>query len=123
MGGLLTLASFVARFPRIDTVNTTGAQNQNNSTIQGTVIAIYEIGCTCCSLCVLCRATRLKGRTRTGMIGALTCLYVGERFGRRKTIFFGSIIMTIGAALQCTAYSLAQLIGQSRRLYVGNAHR
>lgn len=44
------------------------------------------------------------------MIGALSCLYVGEKLGRRVTIFIGAIIMTIGAALQCTSYSLAQLI-------------
>lgn len=33
--GLLTLASFIATFPEIDTVNTTGAQRSHNSTIQG----------------------------------------------------------------------------------------
>lgn len=34
-GGLLTLESFVETFPQIDTVNTTGAQQHYNSTIQG----------------------------------------------------------------------------------------
>jgi hypothetical protein len=34
-GGLLTLESFVKTFPQIDTVNTTGAQQHYNSTIQG----------------------------------------------------------------------------------------
>jgi hypothetical protein len=33
--GLLTLGSFIAVFPQIDTVNTTGSQNSHNSTIQG----------------------------------------------------------------------------------------
>jgi hypothetical protein len=33
--GLLTLGSFIAVFPQIDTVNTTGNQNSHNSTIQG----------------------------------------------------------------------------------------
>lgn len=33
--GLLTLASFIAVFPQIDTLNTSGAQKSHNSTIQG----------------------------------------------------------------------------------------
>lgn len=36
-GNVLTLQSFVAEFPDIDTVNTTGSQKSHNSTIQGTV--------------------------------------------------------------------------------------
>lgn len=35
-GGLLTLDSFVGTFPQLDTVNTTGAKQHYNSTIQGT---------------------------------------------------------------------------------------
>lgn len=30
--------------------------------------------------------------------------------GRKKTIFIGSIIMVIGAAIQCSSFSLGQLI-------------
>jgi len=30
--------------------------------------------------------------------------------GRKKTIFVGSIIMVIGAAIQCSSFSLGQLI-------------
>jgi hypothetical protein len=33
--GLLTLGSFIAIFPQIDTVNTHGSQKSYNSTIQG----------------------------------------------------------------------------------------
>jgi hypothetical protein len=33
--GLLTLGSFIAVFPQIDTVNTEGTQKSHNSTIQG----------------------------------------------------------------------------------------
>lgn len=33
--GLLTLGSFIAVFPQIDTVNTTGSEKSHNSTIQG----------------------------------------------------------------------------------------
>lgn len=34
-GGLLTLESFIADFPQLDTVNTVGQQQSYNSTIQG----------------------------------------------------------------------------------------
>jgi MFS family permease len=30
--------------------------------------------------------------------------------GRKKTIFVGSVIMVIGAAIQCSSFSLGQLI-------------
>lgn len=39
-GGLLTLDSFNTQFPRMDTIHTTGAENSDNSQIQGPSIAI-----------------------------------------------------------------------------------
>lgn len=44
LGSLLTLDSFVATFPRIDTAHTTGALKNYNSVIQGTVVAVFELG-------------------------------------------------------------------------------
>jgi hypothetical protein len=44
LGSLLTLESFVATFPGIDTANTTGAKKNYNSVIQGTVVAVFELG-------------------------------------------------------------------------------
>jgi hypothetical protein len=35
-GGLLTLDSFVETFPQLDTINTSGATQHYNATIQGT---------------------------------------------------------------------------------------
>jgi hypothetical protein len=34
-GGLLTLSAFNTQFPQMDTINTTGAEQQYNSQIQG----------------------------------------------------------------------------------------
>ena len=49
--------------------------------------------------------------------GAITTIFIGNPLGRRKTIFLGSSIMIVGAALQCSSYSLGQFI--SGRLITG----
>ncbi|KAJ5128951.1 hypothetical protein N7448_002661 [Penicillium atrosanguineum] len=85
MSGLLTGDAFVARFPEIDTTKS----GHGSSSLQGTVVAIYEIGC---------------------FLGAIISLFVGERLGRRKCIMAGCVILSIGAALQCSAYSIPHLI-------------
>jgi hypothetical protein len=41
-GPLLDLPSWVATFPRIDTVHTKGAQATDNSRVQGTVVAMVS---------------------------------------------------------------------------------
>ncbi|KAF2164388.1 hypothetical protein M409DRAFT_37072 [Zasmidium cellare ATCC 36951] len=88
-GNVLTLPAFVSVFPQIDTVNTTGAQEQHNSTIQGLVIALFVLGAG---------------------IGALTCMKVGDWLGRRMTIFCAAIIAIVGVILMASSFSLAQLI-------------
>ncbi|KAJ5701691.1 hypothetical protein N7488_009239 [Penicillium malachiteum] len=85
MSGLLSGDAFTARFPEIDTTST----GHGSSSLQGTVVAIYEIGC---------------------FFGAIMSLLFGEKFGRRKCIMAGSLILTIGAAIQCSAYGIPQLI-------------
>ncbi|KAJ5537817.1 General substrate transporter [Penicillium frequentans] len=87
--GLLTLASFIAVFPQIDTLNTSGAQKSHNSTIQGTTVAIYEVGCA---------------------LGAFSCGFLGDRLGRRRTIFLAGCIALVGIIIQATPFSLGQLI-------------
>ncbi|KAJ5082754.1 hypothetical protein N7532_011797 [Penicillium argentinense] len=94
MGGLLTLNSFVATFPQIDTTKAgemglSAAERSTRSTVQGITTASYNLGCFC---------------------GAIFCIWIGNYLGRRKTIFFGSIIMVVGASLQACAYSLPHLI-------------
>jgi len=85
MSGLLTGRAFTAQFPEIDT--TAGAGG--SSSLQGTVVAIYEIGC---------------------FFGAILALLFGEKIGRRKTIMLGCAILSIGGALQASAYGIPHLI-------------
>jgi sugar porter (SP) family MFS transporter len=94
MGGLLTLDSFIATFPQLDTssqkykdMSPTGQLHQSN--IQGISVAGYNLGC---------------------FVGSIICIFVGNKLGRRKTIFVGSAIMVVGATLQCTAFGLPHFI-------------
>ncbi|KKK12881.1 hypothetical protein P175DRAFT_0435517 [Aspergillus ochraceoroseus IBT 24754] len=66
---------------------------RGNSTMQGTVTAIYEIGC---------------------LFGAIFILIVGDWLGRRRAIILGASIMILGVIIQVTSYPghvpLAQFI-------------
>ncbi|RLV95949.1 Sugar transporter STL1 [Spathaspora sp. JA1] len=84
MGSLLTLPTFRETFVEIDTT-----RYPERATFQGLVVAIYEIGC---------------------LAGALYTMYIGDKIGRRKTIFIGCIIMIIGAIIQAASFSVSQLI-------------
>ncbi|KAJ5279385.1 hypothetical protein N7478_004757 [Penicillium angulare] len=88
-GGLLTLPAFNDQFPRMDTFNTSGALEKENSTIQGTVIALYTVG---------------------GIFGALSCVYLGDLLGRKKVIFWTNLITIIGCILMGTSFDFAQFI-------------
>ncbi|OGE50983.1 hypothetical protein PENARI_c015G08422 [Penicillium arizonense] len=88
-GGLLTLDAFNSQFPRMDTIHTEGTLQQQNSQIQGTVIALYTVG---------------------GIFGALSCVYLGDLWGRRKVIFITNFVTIIGAILMATSFQFAQFI-------------
>lgn len=60
----------------------------NNPSIQGIVIAAFELG---------------------ALVGALACLDVGDRLGRRATVWFGMVFMLVGGTLQCSAWHVGQL--------------
>ncbi|TCD66942.1 hypothetical protein EIP91_000720 [Steccherinum ochraceum] len=97
MSALLTAKQFERVFPQVAV----------NATLQSFIVAIYvgpllrvghpgsdrasqqEIGC---------------------LVGALSNLWVGDRLGRRKTIVLGGVIMIIGAILQATSFSYAQMV-------------
>ncbi|KAK0656971.1 hypothetical protein B0T16DRAFT_441787 [Cercophora newfieldiana] len=55
---------------------------RDNSTMQGTVTAIYEIGC---------------------LFGAMFILAVGDLLGRRRAIILGALIMLAGVIIQVTS--------------------
>lgn len=85
MSALLTAGQFEKVFPQV----VVDSSHPNYATLQSFVVAIYEIGC---------------------LMGALSNLWVGDRLGRRRTIALGGCIMIIGAILQTTSYSYAQLV-------------
>ncbi|OAQ95808.1 hypothetical protein LLEC1_01685 [Akanthomyces lecanii] len=88
-GGLLTLQSFVQMFPLLDTINTSGSEQSHNSTIQGTVVALFTVG---------------------GMFGSLSCIYLGDRLGRKRVIQIAAIVTIVGAMLMASSFHLAQFI-------------
>lgn len=87
MNGLLTMPTFETAFPSIDT--STEAQSNSNSTLQGTTVALYEVGAA---------------------LGALSCYFIGDRFGRKWTTFGAAVTVLIGVIIQATSFDLAQLI-------------
>ncbi|KAG2126227.1 general substrate transporter [Suillus clintonianus] len=92
MSSLLTGNQFEASFPEV----VVEASHPNHATLQSFTIAIYEVGC---------------------LFGALSNLWVGDKLGRRRTIAVGGSIMIIGAILQTSAFSFAQLI--AARIFTG----
>lgn len=86
INGLLTLPTWESTFPSI---NTQKNKNPHVAVIEGTAVAIYEVGCA---------------------IGALSCFVIGDILGRRKTIFGATCIVLIGVAIQASSFSLGQLI-------------
>ncbi|KAI1214157.1 general substrate transporter [Annulohypoxylon truncatum] len=70
----------------LDVHNLNGPENTSTLSI---ITAIYTIGC---------------------FFGAITAFYIGETIGRKKTILVGTAIMTVGAILQATSFSVPHMI-------------
>ncbi|KAI2996128.1 hypothetical protein CBS147346_9498 [Aspergillus niger] len=86
--GIETRQSWVHTFPqmnKMNTVNTTGSKEAENSRIKGTVTAIFNLGC---------------------LFSALGCIVVGDILGRKRTFTLGLIITIIGSVLQLSAFAL-----------------
>lgn len=84
MSGLLTGNSFNKQFPAIDTNPGTGG----SASLQGTVVAIYEIGC---------------------LVGSLLAFAFGERLGRRRMIMTGCGVLILGTIIQTTSFGIPQV--------------
>ncbi|KAK5658961.1 hypothetical protein OQA88_1779 [Cercophora sp. LCS_1] len=93
MSGIITAPAF----------NNVFEATRGNSTMQGTVTAIYEIGC---------------------LMGALFILGVGDLLGRRRAIILGAVVMLLGVIIQVTSMAgatpLAQFIVGRVVMGVGN---
>lgn len=97
MGGLLTLGSFLRTFPQINVQHPPeGTTSSTASNVQGITVGGYTLGC---------------------FFGAVATIWLGNMLGRKRTIMVGSTIMVIGAAIQCSSFSLPQLI--TSRLITG----
>ncbi|KAK4501691.1 hypothetical protein PRZ48_007500 [Zasmidium cellare] len=88
MSGIISAPQFNAAFP----------ETKDDSTWQGFVTAIYEIGC---------------------LIGALFQLGYGDKIGRRRAIIVGGIIMIIGVIIQVTAVPSSGTAGATAQFIVG----
>ena len=80
-------------------LNTLKLGGPENTSLLGTVTAIYDVGC---------------------FFGAVAAIWLGEVLGRKKTILLGTTIMTIGAILQISAFSVAQMIAGRIIAGIGN---
>lgn len=93
MSGIISAKQFAETIPEV----------YNDSTWQGFVTAIYEIGC---------------------LLGAIFQLAYGDKVGRRRAIILGGIIMILGVLIQITAFrnhgSTAQFIVGRTITGIGN---
>ncbi|AFR95554.1 monosaccharide transporter [Cryptococcus neoformans C23] len=81
---VLTMSQFLGQFPDVDAkVSSSAAFNK------GIMTALLELG---------------------AFIGALQAGFVADRYSRKKAIAVGSVWFVIGAILQTTSYSFAQLV-------------
>nr|UJH94420.1 Stl1.1 [Starmerella bombicola] len=86
--GIITTETFLEQFPEIDTVHTHGAIQDQNSTMQGVTIGVYQLGCA---------------------LGSFICYWLADKIGRQKVIQLIGVVNCIGIVLQVTAFSLAHL--------------
>ncbi|PYI09447.1 general substrate transporter [Aspergillus sclerotiicarbonarius CBS 121057] len=89
LSALLSTPAVARRFPTIDTVFTSGSQEERNSTSKGAINACFQLG---------------------ALLGSLSCSYLGDSWGRRRTILLAAILALLGQVLQASAFSLAQLV-------------
>ncbi|GAM89376.1 hypothetical protein ANO11243_074130 [Dothideomycetidae sp. 11243] len=72
-----------------DFLDTLDLNGPSKTSLLSTVTAIYDVGC---------------------FLGAIVAVVIGDRLGRKKSVLLGTTIMSVGAILQITAYSVPQMI-------------
>lgn len=72
-----------------DFLRTLDLEGPSHTGTVGTVTALYDVGC---------------------FFGAVAAFSIGERLGRKKAILLGTTVMSIGAILQISAFSVAHMI-------------
>ncbi|KAJ5166749.1 general substrate transporter [Penicillium canariense] len=87
LGGLLNFPSWTEQFPAIDTANTVGHEKSHHSTVQGAIVASFTLG---------------------ALFGSLSCVWIGDYLGRKRTIFLGACVSIVGQVLELSAHSLLQ---------------
>ncbi|KAL4891990.1 general substrate transporter [Aspergillus ambiguus] len=74
-------------------------EGPSKTNLLGTVTAIYDVGC---------------------FLGSIFAYWLGEHLGRRNTVLVGTIVMSIGALLQASSYSLGQIMAGRIIAGIGN---
>lgn len=72
-----------------DFLKTLDLAGPEHTSLLGTVTALYDVGC---------------------FFGAVAAFSIGERLGRKKSVLLGTTVMSIGAILQISAFSVGQMI-------------
>lgn len=89
VGELISLRDWSDTFPQIDTIDATGAEKSAKKTLQGFTVATFVIG---------------------SIIGAVSCAWVGDWLGRRKSVFLAAVFTLIGVILEASSFQYAQLV-------------
>lgn len=88
VGALVSFEAFTKLFPDLDTVHAPPVLESHRSVIQGVYVSSFTLG---------------------GAVGSISCSFIGDWLGRRKTICIGAILTLIGTALSCSSFDLPQL--------------
>jgi MFS family permease len=88
-GGVVAYESVYTLFPQLNTTTTIGEVKSHNALIQGVIVATVNLG---------------------AVAGCLSCMYIGNKLGRKKTTMLGALVALIGTIIHCSAFSTAQLV-------------
>ncbi|ESK91800.1 sugar transporter stl1 [Moniliophthora roreri MCA 2997] len=87
--GVMSALLTAPQFEKVFWQTVVSDEHPNRATLQSFLVAVYEIGC---------------------LFGALSCLYLGDKLGRRRTMTTGAVIMIIGAIIQTASFGYAQML-------------